>query len=115
MDSDDTIEETALALRNQFGMASAELLPGDDDVRRQALRNLLAKRIGEMIDHEFHNFVNTLYRMDIDEAKVKQALAKQPFSQALDEVAEMIIQRQIRKIITRKQYSSPTHDLEFDI
>ena len=115
MDSTDTIEETAVALSNQFGMTSTELLQGNEQERMRALKNILAKRISEMIDHEFHNFVNTLYRMDIDEAKVKQALAKQPFSEALDEVAEMIIQRQIRKIITRKQYSSPTHDLEFDI
>lgn len=88
---------------------------GDEQRQLAALKKLLSKRIGEMIDHEFPNFVNALYRMDIDEAKVKQALAKQPFSEALDEVAEMIIQRQIKKIITRKQYSSSSHDLEFDI
>src|SRR5947207_852422 len=103
MDSDDTIGETALALTNQFGMVAEETLPGGESERLAALKRMLAKRIGEMIDHEFHNFVNTLYRMDIDEARVKQALAKQPFSEALEEVADMLIQRQIRKIITRKQ------------
>ena len=114
MDTDDTIQETALALRNQFGMAAVDLLPGDEQQRFEALKKLLAKRLAEMIDHEFDNFVNALYRIDIDEAKVKKVLAKQPFSHALEEVAEMIIKRQIQKVITRKQYSSSAHDLELD-
>lgn len=115
MGTDDTIQETALALRNQFGMAETNLLPGDEQQRFEALKKMLARRLAEMIDHEFDNFVNALYRIDIDESKVKQVLAKQPFSAALEEVAELIIKRQIQKIITRKQYSSNTHDLEFDI
>ena len=114
MDSNDTIQETALALRNQFGMPETDLIPGNEQQRIEALKKLLAKRLGEMIDHEFDNFVNALYRIDIDEAKVKKVLAIQPFSHALEEVAEMIIKRQIQKVITRKQYSSSAHDLELD-
>jgi len=115
VETDDTIEKTALALRNQFGMAEVDLLPGDEQQRIEALKKVLAKRLAEMIDHEFDNFVNALYRIDIDEAKVKKVLAKQPFSHALEEVAELIINRQIQKIITRKQYSTPAHDMEFDM
>lgn len=115
MQTDDTIVETALALRNQFGIAEADTLPAEEQQRLTALKKMLAKRIAEMIDHEFDNFVNSLYRMDIDEAKVKKVLAKQPFSEALEEVADMIIKRQLQKVITRKQYSSPAHDLEFDM
>ncbi len=115
MNSDVTIQETALALRNQFGISEIDFQSGDEQERFLTLKKMLAKRLAEMIDHEFDNFVNALYRIDIDEAKVKKVLAKQPFSHALEEVAEMIIKRQIQKVITRKQYSSSAHDLELDI
>jgi len=115
MNTDDNIQETAVALRNQFGVDVSGMLPGNEEQRLEALKKLLAKRIGEMIDHEFDNFVNMLYRIDMDEAKVKAVLSKQPFSKALEELAEMIIRRQIQKVITRKQFSSQAHDLEFDM
>lgn len=115
MDADNTLLETALALRKQFSMDAAPVLSHGEQPSRDALKKMLAKRIAEMIDYEFDNFVNALYRIDIDETKVKEALSKQPFSEALEAVAEMIINRQQQKIITRKQHSSPAHDLEFDL
>jgi len=111
------LQETALALHDQFGLGeSYELDLNSEREKYDALKKLLAKRIQEMIDHEFDKFINLLYRIDISEPKVKEALAIQPFSEALDRVAEMIIERQLQKVITRKQYSTSTsHDLEFDV
>jgi len=115
MNEEQYIHETALAIRDQFGLELAAEVPGDEQVKHEALKKILSKRIEEMIDHELDRFVNLLYRIDISEAKVKQALSQQPFSKAVENVAEMIIQRQLQKVITRKQYSTPSHDLEFDI
>jgi len=109
------IKETAIDIRERFGL---EKTPDDrvDELQQyEALKKLLSQRIEEMIDHEFDKFVNLLYRIDINESKVREALAEQPFSKGVEKVAEMIIQRQLQKIATRRQYSSSGHDLEFDI
>ena len=107
--------ETAIAIRNQFGLEKIQDELGGDSQQYEALKKQLSKRIEEMIDLEFDRFVNLLYRIDISESKVKQALAEQPFSKGAEKVADMIIQRQLQKIITRKQYSASNHDLEFDV
>ena|ERR1051325_1304665 len=109
------LQETALALQNQFGIDSLPDYEAEEQQLYDALKRLLSKRIEEMIDHEFDKFVNLLYRIDINESKVKQALSQHPFSKGVEAVADMIIQRQLQKVITRKQYSSPGNELEFDI
>lgn len=115
MSDNQDFRETALAIRSQFGLEDFANQAADEQQKHEWLKKALAKRIGEMIDHEFDKFVNLLYRIDISETKVRQALSEQPFSQGLEKVAEMIIQRQLQKVITRKQYSASGHDLEFDI
>ena len=109
------IRDTALAIRDQFGLENIPVELTDKEQQYEALKKLLSKRIAEMIDHEFDGFVNLLYRIDINESKVKEALSEQPFSKGVEKVADMIIQRQLEKIATRRQFSSSNHDLEFDI
>lgn len=115
MQENQLIQDTAIAIRDQFGIEKIPEELTDREQQYAALKRLLSKRIMEMIDHEFDRFVNLLYRIDISEAKVKQALAEQPFSKGVEKVAEMIIERQLQKVSTRKQFSSSKHDLEFDI
>ncbi len=109
------IKETAIDIRDRFGLEKTPNELTDQQQQYDALKKLLSARIEEMIDHEFDRFVNLLYRIDISESKVKEALAEQPFSKGVEKVADMIIQRQLQKIATRRQYSSSGHDLEFDI
>ena len=115
MHEKEQLKETALALGNHFGLENHPEELTDEKQMHDTLKKMLSKRIEEMIDHEFDRFVNLLYRMDVNEAKVKEALAEKPFSKGVEKVADMIIQRQLQKIATRKTYSSSNHDLEFDI
>jgi hypothetical protein len=109
------IKETALDIRDRFGLDKTPDDMVDERQQYEALKKLLSHRIEEMIDHEFDRFVNLLYRIDVNEAKVREALSEQPFSKGVEKVADMIIQRQLQKVATRRQYSSSRHDLEFDI
>jgi len=115
MPEEQYMRETAIAISNQFGLDKTPDDLNDEKQRYEMLKKMLSKRIEEMIDHEFDRFVNLLYRIDVNESKVKQALSEQPFSKGIEKVAEMIIERQLQKVITRKQYSSSAHDLEFDL
>jgi hypothetical protein len=65
---------------------------------------LLKKVIGHLLDTDFERLMNGLYRIDVDEHKVKLALASN--ADVAGEIATLIIQREIQKIETRQKYKS---------
>ena len=66
------------------------------------LEALLEKSITHLIDSDFERLLQVLYRIDIDELKVKKAFAN-PDSVA-NNLAKLILAREIQKIETRKKY-----------
>ncbi|HWK02307.1 MAG TPA: hypothetical protein VNS58_01665 [Puia sp.] len=73
---------------------------------------LLADKLNTMIRTDFSALVQLLYRIDINETRLRQLLT--PSSPAEGEtedagkiIARLIIERQRQKIQTRRQYSSP--------
>ena len=63
----------------------------------------LARIIEEMIVRDFHRLVNMLYRLDVDEQKLKNELKNNPGSPAGLQIANLILERQMEKIKFRKQ------------
>lgn len=114
MSTDNNISQTALALKNQFGIniPTTEILMEKD---YHVLKRLLSKKLAEIIDADFQHFVNILYRIDIDESKVKSILAQKPLDEAIETIADLIIVRQKQKVISRQNNSSSNIDLSFDI
>lgn len=69
----------------------------------EKLRNWLAQQIVVLLDRDFQQFLNLLYRVDVNENKVKQAFAG---DNPIYELAGLIIERELLKVETRKRYSS---------
>ena len=65
---------------------------------------LLRKVISHLLDTDFERLLNGLYRIDVNEHKVKQALASN--TDIAGEIATLIIQRELQKIETRQKYKS---------
>lgn len=65
------------------------------------LKEWLAIEIQLLIDRNFHGFLNLLYRIDVDEQKAKEAFACNDPSMKL---AELIIERELQKVESRKKY-----------
>ena len=63
---------------------------------------LLRKVISHLLDTDFERLMNGLYRIDVDEQKVKLALASD--HDIASEIATLIIQRELQKIETRAKY-----------
>jgi hypothetical protein len=70
------------------------------------LRQQLTRWVSFMLDHEFGNLLNALYRIDLPEEKVKNVLALSPPEQLASDLATMILDRQIQKAVLRERYSS---------
>ena len=90
--------EVALVLGDAFAL-TATRLPSLDDVRR-----LLARRIGELLDQQPSLLMSLLYRIDVAERDVQHVLAEAPVSAIPEQLADLIVARQLEKVETRRRY-----------
>ena len=68
------------------------------------LEGALAVYINNLILHNFNRLIQLLYRIDVSEPKVKLMLKENPDKDAGLIIARLIIERQLKKIETRKQF-----------
>lgn len=71
----------------------------------EEIREQLISLINELINTDFHALVQLLYRIDVDEIKLKQLLKTHANTDSASIVADLIIRRQLQKIETKKQGS----------
>lgn len=72
---------------------------------RAEIRNQLIALITELINTDFHALVQLLYRIDVDEKKLKLLLKQNEGTDSSSIIADLIIKRQLQKIATKKQFS----------
>ena len=89
-----SIPEKVIAVTN-----SIEKKP-DGEIREQ-----LIALINELINKDFHALVKLLYRIDIDEKKIRLYLNQNTNKDSASIIADLIIERQLQKIDSRKQFS----------
>ena len=86
-----------LELSNNSAINSAGFL--------EQLKIQLADKILDLLKNDHTRLFNILYRIDVKEEFVNEALKTTFLNEAADNLAELIIQRQIQKIQSRQNYS----------
>ncbi|MDZ7608394.1 MAG: hypothetical protein U5K79_23045 [Cyclobacteriaceae bacterium] len=86
----------ALAVKD-FGL----MMPDATADSLEYLIDWLTKEIGYLIDRDFNTFLNMLYRIDVNEQKVKEAFAG---TDPARQIAVLIIERERMKVESRKKY-----------
>jgi hypothetical protein len=71
----------------------------------------LAAHINHLIKNDFEKLVSYLYRVDVNEHKLKLLLQQYPGEDAGNIIALLIIERQQQKIKTRQQFSQRDNDI----
>ena len=94
-------------------MASENLISIEDHILTQInliqetsikkIRSQLILLITELINTNFNRLLQMLYRIDIDEIKLKQSLNQNKESDAALIITDLIISRQLQKILIKKQ------------
>lgn len=77
-------------------------LKGNDLLGR--VKEVLTQEIDYLISHNMERLLWILYRVDVDEARLQQLIAKNPPSEAAGLIANLIIERQLEKAETRARY-----------
>jgi N-acetylglucosamine kinase-like BadF-type ATPase len=80
------------------------LLELPQKISHEQLQEQLARHINHLINTNFEKLVYYLYRIDVNETKMKQLLQTN-HDNAGEIIAAMIIDRQLQKIKSRKQFS----------
>ena len=71
----------------------------------EQMEDFLADQLNQMIRTDFSALVQLLYRIDINENRLRQLLQVNTGEDAGKIIARLIIERQWQKIQTRRQYS----------
>ena len=103
MEKTEALEATAKALQ-------ISLKSNDFAVNKQ----LLADRINDLILEDFEKLVTILYRTDVSEEKVRRLLQDNPGIAAGHIIAELIIERQLQKIKSRREFKQRDDDIDED-
>jgi hypothetical protein len=78
---------------------------------RDLLRQQLAVYVNELILHDFDQLVQVLYRVDVEEKKLKSLLKDHPGSDAATLITDLILQRLEAKRQSRQSFSSSKNDI----
>lgn len=68
-------------------------------------QELFAGKINELLTNDFQKLIAILYRMDVSEEKLKKLLSENPTVDAGVIIADLMIERQIKKIKYREQFT----------
>ena len=104
--NDQTLRETKSLIQWQFELDA----PEEDPLSEVDFLKMLAKRIGWMIEHDIELLFSTLYRMDVSEEAVAQAMHPNAPELANVGLARLVLQRQKQRVETKRSYRQPPID-----
>ena len=73
-----------------------------DSISLEELREKLSQHINHLINHDFEKLIYFLYRVDVNEKKMRNLLEKKKGDNTASLIADLIIERQLQKIESRK-------------
>lgn len=73
-----------------------------DTISQVELKEKLANHINNLINNDFEKLVYYLYRIDVNENKMRNLLEQKEGENAAGLIADLIIERQLQKIESRK-------------
>ena len=78
----------------------------------QDAENFLAKKINALIKDDFNLLIQILYRIDVNETRLKQVLKDNPNEDAGKIIARLIIERQQQKAISRNKFKQAENGID---
>lgn len=70
----------------------------------EAIRVHLINRVAELMSRDYDRFLNSLYRIDISETKVQEAMRNKDKTRIPEKLADLIIERQMLRVKTQMMY-----------
>lgn len=81
-----------------------------ETLSREELKKRLQNFIQDMLDSNFEKLTNLMYRHDVTEDKFHEALERGPIEEQAGRLADLVIERELEKVATRKAYRKYKND-----
>ena len=81
---------------------------------KEELHATMTQYIDHLINHDFEKLVFLLYRIDVDESKMRALLAQKEGENAAVLIADLIIERQLQKLKSRREFRQRDNDIHED-
>ena len=94
----------------QYYLQENFALPGTV-LEMQDAENFLVEKMNELIKTNFNYVIQLLYRIDVNENKLKQVLKCNPTEDAGKIIAQLIIERQQQKMISRNSFKKINEEI----
>ena len=85
-----------------------------ENISFEIMKEKLSVYINNLIETDFEKLVSILYRIDVNEIKLKKLLLENNGEDASKIIADLIIERQMQKIKSRQQYSKRDDNMSDD-
>jgi hypothetical protein len=98
-------------------MSDGQDLPAipDNSAAFRQWRLWLIAAVKDLLKNNTDKLMGILYRIDVSEKKLQEALAQRGECSPEEVISDLIIERQIQKIKTRKQQGEEVSDWDFDL
>lgn len=105
--------------RNDQILPYGDPLPKDyETLSREQLKSHLTLFIADLLENNFEKLVSLIYRHDVSEEKLHHALQTGDVEGQAGRVADLVIEREMQKVETRrmyKKYKQDNRNKELDI
>ncbi|MCX7876464.1 MAG: hypothetical protein N2321_09905 [Melioribacteraceae bacterium] len=88
-------------LNNDFSL-DKNSLPTKVDF--EALKKFFTEKVRQLMSSNYERFLNSLYRIDVDEKKLNEILHSKDKTTIPEKLAELIIERQLLRVKTQLLY-----------
>lgn len=110
MNNQELIQQTTKLVKRDFEMEARD----DEFLTEDELLNSLARHVAYMIEYQIENLMSSLYRMDVQEKKVREVFHPDAPEPTNIGIARLIIERQKQRVATKQAYQPPKNDDWFD-
>ena len=91
-------------VENHFGLEKMEI--AESEYRLDSLKKELRRVIAYLLEKDFEKLINAMYRIDIDEEKVRYALSGVDEREPVDVIVDLVVERELQKAELRLKYKS---------
>lgn len=99
------IRETADQIIKDFRFFDIHIsFSGDGDHAYQELSDQIRPVIGELLLNQFERFLSLMYKIDVGDKSVQQALDLNDNARVSVAITDVIIQRELLKVVTRNYF-----------
>jgi len=103
----EVVRNTAIQVIKDFGMAGVEIsFSGQPEKAYQELLDQATPSLKTLYQQNTGTFMALLYRIDVEESKVKKLADSYTGNEFFSRLAELVIEREFIKVLIRKLYST---------